>query len=206
MYNQNMKALEEKKKLLKPNLPTDNIIPSDLLVNDSKPTNTVESNAKITGGNYAETTSSAPLSKKTLDGEIDSDAPKSKINTGSAIAGGLEFGGALMARNNSEPLNSKQSSAATFGLAAQGASAGMAIGGPWGAAAGAVVGAGFGLIKGKQDAKKLDKKAKQERLDYLSKSKIDRENAQVMNDGESRINKSKALAESQLGMISSKYI
>ena len=48
----------------------------------------------------------------------------------------------------------KEADARTLSLAASGASAGMTVGGPWGAAAGGVIGLGAGLLKKVSDRKK----------------------------------------------------
>ena len=99
---------------------------------------------------------------------IDSKAPQLQTNIPNNSQPDLNFGDKLQA-NAGNILNfgldayqqlsqtaqsDKEADARTLSLAASGASAGMTVGGPWGAAIGGVVGLGAGLLKKGPDRKK----------------------------------------------------
>ena len=66
----------------------------------------------------------------------------------------LNFGVGAYQQLSQTAQSDKEADARTLSLAASGASAGMTVGGPWGAAIGGVVGLGAGLLKKVPDRKK----------------------------------------------------
>ena len=99
---------------------------------------------------------------------IDSKAPQLQTNIPNNSQPDSNFGEKLQANAGSiasfgvgayqqlsqTAQSDKEADARTLSLAASGASAGMAVGGPWGAAIGGVVGLGAGLLKKVPDRKK----------------------------------------------------
>lgn len=158
----------------------------------------------ITGGSYNE--SAAPIDAKVLDaGDLESTDSKSKgtgAKVASAALGALDMAGTVMAQKG--PMTRKESAANTLSLTAKGAQAGSSFG-PTGMAIGAGVGLLTGVAMGIGDEKQLDDKAKVERLALLDKTKNDRMKAQKLEDGKASIEKSKAILESQMGMLKSNY-
>jgi hypothetical protein len=156
----------------------------------------------------------APMPKiktKSEDTETDTEA---KEGGGSAVDGILAGAGGIMdmagsVLSNTEPMDKKQRTANTIGMATKGmstgASIGAAVGGPYGmaigAGAGLLTGVATGLLQGKGDQRKLDAKKRAEEHAKNEKIKLDRETAHKAKDGKISAQKKAAITQGQLSLL-----